>query len=172
MGITVKKKVEKEYELDKVIVKAGVRYWCDCEYSEDNGEHWVEAEDDDEATDEAMKAHIPFIVKEDIGYKPSDYWNIVIDINSGKVLGWPEGFCIRTHFKICDDGLYQVVAKDGTIVWDSIESGYYYVPNFLEIGDDGWGDYMYLDIDGEGNIKDWKEEAIPSMIDLLESDDE
>ena len=88
-------KVTKEVELSKIIVKAGVRYWCDCKYSEDNGQTWVEAEDDDEETDELFKQHIPFIVHEDIGYKPSDYWNLVIDINTGKVENWKEGFCMR-----------------------------------------------------------------------------
>lgn len=169
----VKVKFIKEVELDKIIVKAGARYWCDCTYSEDNGETWVEAEDDDDATNEEMKKHIPFIVRENIGYsEDGDYWNLTIDINSGKVKNWKPGFCIKTHFKVCDDGLYQVFDTEGNLIWDSMRDRYYYVPDFLSIGDEGYGDYMYLDIDGEGNIKDWLTEGIYSLRRLVEYSEE
>lgn len=163
MNVKMTINVKKEVELDKIIVKAGVRYWCDCEYSEDNGQTWVEAEDDDDITDEEFKKHIPFVVKEDIGYKPSDYWSFAIDVKEGKVLDWPKGYCISTHFKVCDDGLYQVLDTEGNVIWDSMKTKYYYVPDFLSIGDEGYGDYMYLDIDGEGKIKDWETEGIRAL---------
>ena len=165
-------KVAKEVELDKILVKAGARYWQDCEYSEDNGETWVEAIHDDDETNEEFKKHIPFVIKEDIGYRTNDYWNLTIDVNTGKVKDWPKNFCIRTHFKVCDDGLYQVLDTEGNIVWDSIKSGYYYVPDFLAIGDEGYGDYMYLEIDGNGNIKDWKSEGLTSLKHLLTKDED
>ena len=165
-------KVTKEVELDKIIVKAGVRYWCDCKYSEDGGNTWVEPENDDEATDEEFKKKLPFVYREDIGYKPSDYWNITIDVNTGKVKDWPKNFCLSTHFKVCDDGLYQVIDTEGNIIWDSMETRYYYVPDFLAIGDEGYGDYMYLDIDKDGYIKDWETDGLPALRDLIEQSNE
>lgn len=160
--------VIKEIELNNIIVKAGVRYWVDCEYSEDNGNTWVEHIHDDEETNEEFKNHIPFVKNESVdGGAPGDYWNLDIDIETGMVKNWPKKYCIRTHFKVCDDGLYQIIDIDGNVVWDSIKTNYYYVPDFLSIGDDGYGDYMYLEIDGRGYIKDWKDVAVPRIKKLL-----
>lgn len=168
MKVNVKKPVE--VDLDKIIVEAGVRYWVDCKYSEDNGNTWIEAENDDDITDAEFKKHIPFIERKDIGYKESDYWCITIDINEGKVLNWPKGYCLNTWFKVCDDGLYQVIDIDGNVVWDSMKTGYYYVPGFLCIDDEGYGDYMDLTIDGEGYIKDWKTKGIRELKEYICND--
>ena len=46
----------------------------------------------------------------------------------------------------------------------------YYVPNFLSIEDDGWGDYVYLNIDNQGNIEhfDIMKEKIKEYFDELD----
>ena len=165
--------IKKEVELNKIIVKAGVRYWNDCKYSENNGQIWRDGskENDTDEVSEDFRNNLPFVEKGNIGYGEEYYWNIVIDINSGKVENWPKDFCISTWFKVCDDGLYQILDTDGEVVWDSIKSEYYYVPTFLEIGDEGYGDYIYLDIDGEGNIENWNEEGIPEIKEYFKEND-
>lgn len=158
-------KIIKEVEMDKVIVNAGVRYWNDCKYSKDNGQTWRNGskEKDTKEVSEDFRNNIPFVEKENIGYNENYYWNLIIDIDTGKVENWPKDYCISTWFKVCDDGLYQIVDKDGDVIWDSIGTENYYVPEFLEIGDNGYGDYIYIDIDGNGYIKDWIGEAIPAI---------
>ena len=166
-----KVKIEKEVNITKLLVKAGVRYWNDCKYSKDNGQTWIDDEEDTKEESERFKNALPFVEKLDIGYKPSDYWCLEIDVETGKVKDWPKDFCIETFFKICDDGLYQLIDEEGNVVWDSVKTRYYYVPDFLALEDEGYGDYMYLNIDGEGNIEHW-EEAKSRIMDILEKDDD
>ena len=78
---------------------------------------------------------------------------------------------MSTHFKVCDDGLYQILDKDGDVIWDSIQTCHYYVPSFLSIEDEGYGDYLYIDIDGDGNIAHWNT-ALRKIEYLLENDDD
>lgn len=147
--------VEKDVILKKIKVSAGVRYWNDCQYSEDGGKTWVKAEDDTEEISNEFKAHIPFVYKEDIGYGLGDYWHFTIDIDTGQIKDWPKGYCIQTNFKVCDDGLYQILDQNWEVVWDSIKSGDYYVPGFLDLEDDGYGDYIFIDVDENGYIHNW-----------------
>lgn len=138
----------------KIIVISGVRYWCDCDYSTDNGETWKREEDDENGWN-AAKSVIPFIQKKKINYKEDDYWCIEINYDSGKIKDWPQNFCIKTFFKVCDDGLYQIVDECDNILWDSDTSKTYYVPAFLALEDDGYGDYIILNINGDGVIEHW-----------------
>lgn len=151
----VKILVEKQVKLTSIRVSAGVRYWHDCEYSEDGGKTWIEAEDDTDELNEEFKKHIPSIYKQDLGYGVGDYWDFTIDIDTGKINNWPKNFCLKTHFKVCDDGLYQIIDEDHNVVWDSIKNQTYYVPGFLSLEDSGWGDYIFININQEGFIEHW-----------------
>ena len=166
-------KVKKEVELSRVIVKAAARYWADYSYSEDNGETWVDADDDEDSTEREFMSRMPLVISDDIGYGTENYWNLSIDIDTGKAQDWRKGFCVCTHLKVCDNGLYQFVDNEGNVVWNSMDEEEYYVPNFLSLEENGYGDYIFIRIDGEGYIKDWKEKAIPAIRELLckESED-
>ena len=74
-------------------------------------------------------------------------------------MNWPKDFCISTWFKVCDDGEYVFLGKDmNEVVNITNEYRQYYVPNFLAIEDSGYGDYVYINIDGNGNISNkWRE---------------
>lgn len=143
----------KKVSVDVRQIKATMapRYWVDCKYSEDNGNTWIEPEKYDVSEEEA-KNHIPHVSKHDIGYGTNDYWDITIDIETGKIDDWKKDFCLKTWFKVCDDGYYQIIDSEGNIVWDSLEEKEYYVPDFLSV-DSGYGDYVTLNIDGEGKIE-------------------
>lgn len=154
MKITIN--VPREYDIKYLKATMGVRYWVDCKYSDDNGQTWNKNfPDTDEESERIMKL-TPCVVRKDIGYCESDYWEIIIDLDEGKVLNWPEGFCLDTHYKVCDDGEYVFLDKDMNEVVN-ITKIYqqYYVPDFLSIGDRGYGDYVYIDINGDGTIKDF-----------------
>lgn len=90
--------------------------------------------------------------------REEDVWNITIDLHTGHILNWPLGTDASVHFKVCDDGVYtlldenmnEVVEKEG------------YVPGM--IGE--YGDYVVLDIDQNGYIKNFKVD-----LNYFESDD-
>jgi hypothetical protein len=76
-----------------------------------------------------------------------------IDPIEGKVLNW-NGEKIHLFDKICDEGTYELIYNDE--VADSVENDY--VPDFLCIGEAGYGDYIGLDINPDGTIEGWGEE--------------
>lgn len=132
----------------------GVRYYVDCEYSTDNGKTWnADFEDTDEES-ERIKNLTPCIVKSDIGYGTNDYMELTIDLDEGKILNWTDGFCLKTHYKVCDDGEYVFLYKNGKEVVNITKIyNQHYVPYFLSLEDEGYGDYVYLNINGDGTIE-------------------
>lgn len=161
--------IKAEQDIRYLRATMGVRYWVDCQYSEDNGNSWnLNFPDTDEESERIMKL-IPCVVRKDIGYRENNYWELLIDLDEGKVVNWPEGFRISTWFKVCDDGEYVFLDENmNEVINITKEYEQYYVPDFLEIGDEGYGDYVYLDIDGDGNIKDFdtmKKEIIMFFMD-------
>lgn len=92
-----------------------------------------------------MKPKMPFL--------DTDFtWNIIIDLETGKILNWPEGTTAKVHYKVCDEcscGIYDE-NMHGKLVED-------YVPKILAYSDDsyGFGDYIILDIESDGHLKDF-----------------
>ncbi len=116
-------------------VEAQVRYWKDATI---NGEN-------DEDGD-----NVPF--------KSGDLWVPVIEIENGVVIDWPKGVVAGIHFKVCDAGEYFLLDEDKNKI---AKSNIYYVPNeFLCHGDEGFGDYIILDIDGSGKIHNYRKPSI------------
>ena len=144
----------KTKKINTIFVIAGVRYYIDCDYSTDNGVTW-NREDDTDDNCEKMKTIIPLIKRTNIGYSDYDYWCLEIDYETGKVKDWPENFCIKTFFKVCDDGLYQILSTSNEIIWDSDKAQSAYVPAFLEVENSNYGDNIYINIDGDGIIEHW-----------------
>lgn len=124
-------KVEKEIEINILIVKAGVRYWEDAEV---NG--------------------TPDIDGNLIPCRDGDLWCPVIDINKGNVVNWEEGKRVEIHFKVCDTGSYYLMDKENGTIFLKIENDY--VPSILCPNENGYGDYIIMDIDENGNIQNWK----------------
>ena len=123
-------KFEKEVEIKTLEVKAHVRYWED---SEING-----------VADESGNL-TPFA--------NGDLWCPIIDIDSGIIKDWPKGTTAEIHFKVCDNGSYYLKDENGEVVL-SIENNY--VPGILCPKEDGYGDYIIMDIDENGQIQNWK----------------
>ena len=127
MKVTIK--TTKEVDAKTLHVEAGVRYWED---SEVNGI---------EDTDGNL---IPF--------RKGDYWCPVIDIDLGQIRDWPIGMTADIHYKVCDDGGYQIQDADGNII--ITKEGY--VPDTLAPESDGYGDYIIMKVDDLGCIANWK----------------
>lgn len=85
----------------------------------------------------------------DIPLKRDKMWNLKIDIDTGKVIDWPDGTTIDVHYKVCDAGSYYLLDENDDVI---VSKEQVYVPSF--IGE--YGDYLIIDINEKGFIKNWK----------------
>lgn len=60
------------------------------------------------------------------------------------------------HYKVCDDGIYSLIGENNSLIHKQNS----YVPDFLAIDDDGYGDYIILKIDENGFIQNWDKSNI------------
>lgn len=89
--------------------------------------------------------------------KPNDSlgggtWLPVIDLETGKIEGWPEGTTADIHYKVCDDGAYHLLDADRVVI-SSIDG---YVPKIMCPEGDGYGDYVIMSVGPDGTIAKWK----------------
>lgn len=109
--------------------RVGVRYWEDAKV---NG---VADEDG---------SRIPMRVDNE--------WCPFIDLETGVIQDWPEGTVAEIHYKVCDNGTYNLRGPEMEHV-----SGFDgYVPKIMCPGDNGFGDYIIMNIDGKGRIENWR----------------
>ncbi|WP_291392842.1 hypothetical protein [Acinetobacter sp.] len=125
----VKLKIEKEFEVKYLLAEVGARYWENAT---------VNGEEDTEGT------LIPC--------RDGEYWKPLIDIETGVITNWDKGHTASVHYKCCDDGLYKLLDENQNEV-KSIEG---YVPKIMCPKENGYGDYVIMDIDREGKIANWK----------------
>lgn len=125
----IKLKIEREYEVKYLQVRAGVRYWEDSV---------VNNQLDEEGT------LIPL--------RDGDNWCPTIEVDTGHILNWPVGTTATIHYKVCDDGEYILLDEwSNTIL---IHEGY--VRDCMCPKDNGYGDYIIMDIDENGFIEGWE----------------
>jgi len=123
--------VTKEVEVKTLLVKAGVRYWED---SERNGEPDIEE-------------------GETVPCKVGELWMPEIEIATGKILNWRQGTTAEIHYKVVDRCGWELKDENGDTVL-SADDGY--VPKTLSPKENGYGDYIIMDVDENGIIADWK----------------
>lgn len=128
-----------------LIVSAAVRYWEDATV---NG------------IKDELGALIPF--------RNGNLWCPIIDLNAGTILNWPRETTAKIHYKVCDEGEYWILTisepdSDGNRTESWFKYADWYVPDcFLCHGRDrGFGDYIIMDVNGDGAIQDF---AIPRQI--------
>lgn len=126
MEIEVVKKVK--IKIETLNVKAKVRYWEDAT---------VDGVEDEEG------ALIPC--------RNGRTWEPVIKLETGQILNWEKGKTANIHYKICDEGIYELVNEFGVI--EMVKDGY--VPDIMCPKDSGYGDYIIMDVDQDGFIKNW-----------------
>ncbi len=127
MEFTIKS--EKVIEVKTLQVKADVRYW------EDAAVNGVEDEDG-----------------KLIPCRKGNLWCPTIDFETGQILNWNKGVKADIHFKICDQGSYYLKDGNGETVLALEED---YVPEAMSPGGNGYGDYIIMNVDENGFIKDW-----------------
>lgn len=121
--------IRTQHEVSTLKVSAGVRYWED---------GIVDGVED-------VNGNL-------IPCRENDYWCPVIDIDSGVITNWEKGKKASVHYKVCDDGEYEVLNKDGKTV---VSISGYVISSLCPKGN-GYGDYIIMDIDENGKIDGWK----------------
>ena len=145
MKINIIKPVEIEAKFLKV--RAGVRYPEDSEFIEAENDRKVNYISDDEENPK-----MPFIEVEydKCGHKKF-YWTPTIDLENGVIVNWPKGVKVHVFYKVCDD--FECTVYDE---YDNEVLHYEgYVPDFMAIEEEGYGDYINMIIDENGCIQKW-----------------
>lgn len=87
-----------------------------------------------------------------IPFRTGDKWSFSIDLDTGIIEDWPKGTTAEVRYKVCDAGDYYLI--------DGMACFYcglkVYVPKMLCPKEDGHGDYISMNIDGNGKIDNWK----------------
>lgn len=150
MKITILKPVEVETKFLKV--KAGVTYPEDSQFIGVNIDADGNAHNN-YISDDAENPKMPFMEVEydKCGHK-SFYWQPTIDIENGVIINWPKGVKARIFYKVCDDFSCTISDESDNEVLQY--NGY--VPNFMALEDEGFGDYIDMVVDGNGTIKGWR----------------
>ncbi len=105
-------------------------------------------------------------------YMPSNFpfirggiWNPRIDADTGQILNWPAGAKGRDlHMKVRDEGTYRCFQNDEE-VHTTVED---YVPSYMP--GNHYGDYVILDIDDSGKIKNWPEDFGAELQEVIDAE--
>jgi hypothetical protein len=93
--------------------------------------------------------------------RTGDKWIATIDIASGVIQDWRQGTTGRVFLKVRDEGKYYLLDEKKEVLIKQEEG---YVPNKLIPSEDGFDDYIDLDINEQGKILNWYEN--PSFSDF------
>ena len=104
-------------------------------------------------------------IPNDFPLREGKMWNAKIEIDTGKIEGWPQGKDAGFYMKVTDSGIYRLIDDKGVIVGEVVEN---YVPHGVIPGDDG--DYVDFDIDAGGVITNWPKR--PDIREFLKQDEE
>lgn len=105
-------------------------------------------------------------IPNDFPLRQGKKWEAKIEIDTGKILGWPEGQAGEIEYmKVCDEGTYQLLDADGKIVLEIVQN---YVPHGVIPGE--YGDYVTLKINGQGIITNWPKR--PDICEFLKGGEE
>lgn len=96
-----------------------------------------------------LKGRVPF--------RDGDFWAPVIELDNGRIEGWPVGVLVETMYKVRDSGEYWLLNEGRKRIAKLKDR---YVPACLAIGENGWGDYLILTIGENGYVQDWQAPAL------------
>lgn len=120
-----------EMNVKKIQVKANIRWWEDTEI---NG-----------VEDTENGANVPC--------KQGSLWCPLINVETGTIENWETGKTAKVHYKVSDCCGWELLDKDNNII-KSQDDGY--VPRTLCPAENGYGDYIIMNIDHAGQIENWK----------------
>lgn len=138
-------------------IDVGPRYWEDASIKFED--KW---EDDIDYLEQKKGAtpKMPFAVKDETKTYTEYRWQITIDLENAKILDWPQGVEARVFYKVCDDGTYYLLDADKNVL-KKVDC---YVPDILSYIENGFGDYIDMKIDGDGNLVGYPKEKTDNYI--------
>ncbi len=93
-----------------------------------------------------------------IPFRKGNSWRLIIELDTGRILNWPEGVEADIHYKVCDAGEYWLLddANSRIAKWN----GYYVPEDILCVGDNGYGDYIIFKVGSDGTVIGWQKTVI------------
>jgi hypothetical protein len=88
-------------------------------------------------------------IPNDFPFRDGDQWSVIIDMDTGKIMDWPEGIAHDLHMKVVDGGSYYLLDRDGNVIAKREQE---YVPDCIP---GKYGDYIDLGIRADGVIANW-----------------
>lgn len=79
-------------------------------------------------------------------------WCPTIELETGRIEGWPAGTKAKILYKVCDRGEYEWLDANRNVV--KVIKGY--VPAILSPADEPDGDYVSMVVGPDGLIEDWR----------------
>lgn len=153
MKITINKPTE--FEAVYLEVDAGVRYWNDGYI---NG---MEDTDCEETDGSPQMPCAEYMGEQHMVLRGNNWrWQPLIDIEIGKIVNWFQGTTARVHYKVCDDFYCDILDGNKNVI-TSYDG---YVPKIMCPADEGYGDYIIMNIDENGFIQGWEKELISGII--------
>lgn len=133
-----------EIDIKTLFVKAHVRYPEDAMIQEGPDDAWGE--------DDSHQPKMPCMAYVECNKRTGGWhWCPVIDLATGRIINWKQGVRASISYKVVDEFECYITDADNAIV-TKYEG---YVPSFMAITDEGYGDYVYLEINENGMIADW-----------------
>lgn len=157
MKITINKPTE--FEAVYLEVDAGVRYW------DDGYINGMEDTDCEETEGIPQMPCAEYMGEQHRVLHGENWrWRPLIDIETGQIVNWYQGTTANVHYKVCDDFACDILDGNKEVI-TSYEG---YVPNVMCPVDEGYGDYIIMNIDENGFIQGWKKERISKIIEDAE----
>ena len=105
----------------------------------------------------------------DFPFRNGKIWDVIIEAESGRILGFPTDYPFNLEMKVVDEGIYSLLDENKEVIAYLHEE---YVPDSYTIPGE-YGDYIHFRIE-EGYIKNWyssKERKYKEFIDVDEEQD-
>ena len=151
----VKCKCIKEIDFSYLDCYLFSRYWEDSDISL-NGSDFEEVKEDASNLPQSMMYLGDETITSYKGFYGEKCFRMKIDFETGKILNWEQGYKMKIHWKVVDQGVYSYYDKDNNLI-DKLED---YVPDFLGVDNDSYGDYVIMSVNEDGQIDNWNPNTV------------
>lgn len=137
--------VKQEIPVRYLRARCGVRYWED---------GWINGVEDSDGSRIPCREG----TSADNDRLGGGNWCPTIDLETGIIEKWPQGTTADLHYKVCDDGFYELLNEMREVV-ASVDG---YVIDMMCPEPEGFGDYVIMKIDESGKIANFE----PSFVEF------
>lgn len=92
-----------------------------------------------------------------------------INPDTGQIENWEKGYKMNIYWKVVDEGIYEYIDDNENII-KKFDTDY--VPRYLAIEEEGYGDYVIMNVDENGFIQNWSTEDFMNTVTNLLSHNE